>query len=70
MIENETPFEFDIHIVDYTELAGGYINIGYQCNSVLPNGMTGGEFEQYMTDSETIYPVQITNFDCIKESKN
>ena len=70
MIENETPFEFDIHIVDYTELAGGYINTGYQGNSVLPNGMSGGEFEQYMTDSETIYPVQITNFDCIKESKN
>lgn len=69
MIENETPFEFDIHIVDYTELAGGYVNTAYQGEGALPNGMDGGEFEQYMTDSETIYPVQIINYDWTKESK-
>lgn len=69
MIENETPFQFDIHIVDYTELAGGYVNTAYQGEGVLPNGMTGGEFEQYMTDSETVYPVQIINYEWTKESK-
>lgn len=69
MIENETPFQFDIHIVDYTELAGGYVNTAYQGEGALPNGMDGGEFEQYMTDSETIYPVQIINYDWTKESK-
>ena len=69
MIENETPFQFDIHIVDYTELAGGYVNTAYQGKGALPNGMDGGEFEQYMTDSETIYPVQIINYEWTKESK-
>lgn len=69
MIENETPFQFDIHIVDYTELAGGYVNTAYQGEGVLPNGMDGGEFEQYMTNSETIYPVQIINYEWTKESK-
>ena len=69
MIENEVPFRFDIHIADYTELAGKYINTRYQDKSVLPNGMDDIEFEQYMTASETIYPVQITNFECMQESK-
>ena len=69
MIENETPFEFDIHIVDYTELAGGYVNTAYQGKGALPNGMDGSEFEQYMTNSETIYPVQIINYEWTKESK-
>ena len=68
MIENDTPFQFDIHISDYTELAGGYINTHYQSNSLLPNGMDSIEFEQYLSDSETIYPVQIINFECEKES--
>ena len=68
MIKNDTPFQFDIHISDYTELAGGYINTHYQSNSLLPNGMDSIEFEQYLSDSETIYPVQIINFECEKES--
>ena len=67
MIEDETPFQFDIHIADYTELAGGYVNTRYQGNSMLPNGMDGIEFEHYLMDSETIIPVQITNFDCCLE---
>ena len=69
MLENETPFQFDIHIVDYTELAGGYVNTAYQGKGALPNGMDGSEFEQYMTNSETIYPVQIINYEWTKESK-
>lgn len=67
MIQNEAPFTFDIRVADYTELAGGYINTRYQGDSVLPNGMDGIEFEQYLRDSETVYPVQITNFDCMEE---
>lgn len=66
MIQNETPFQFDIHVADYTELAGSYINTKYQGNSAIPNGMSGIEFEQYLMDSETVYPVQITNFDCME----
>ena len=66
MIQNETPFQFDIHVADYTELAGSYINTKYQGNSAIPNGMSVIEFEQYLMDSETVYPVQITNFDCME----
>lgn len=68
MIQTETPFQFDIHIADYTETAGGYINTRYQDTGVLPNGMDGIEYNQYLTSSETIYPVQIINFDCLSES--
>lgn len=67
MIQNESPFTFDIHVADYTELAGTYINTKYQLDSKIPNGMDGIEFEQYLRDSETVYPVQITNFDCMEE---
>lgn len=66
MIQNEAPFTFDIRVADYTELAGTYINTKYQLDSKIPNGMDGIEFQQYLTDSETVYPVQITNFDCME----
>ena len=68
MIQNETPFNLNIYVLDYTELAGGYINPKYQGESVIPNGMDVIEFDQYMYDSETIYPVQIINFDGMEKS--